>query len=107
MGPRKRAAAAKAAALAAENGEVEVDEPETTAQPTPSAPAITYYSIEAPPSIKPIKKYCDVTGLIAPYTDPRSHLRYHNPEIYALIKQFGPSTEQGYLSIRGSGAVLR
>ena len=46
------------------------------------------FSVEAPPSILPAKKYCDVTGLEAPYTDPKSMLRYHNAEIYELIRTF-------------------
>ncbi|EKX46130.1 hypothetical protein GUITHDRAFT_152532, partial [Guillardia theta CCMP2712] len=34
----------------------------------------TYSSIEAPPSILPSKKYCDLTGLGARYTDPQTKL---------------------------------
>ena len=32
----------------------------------------TYANIAAPPSVRPAKKYCDLTGLEAPYTDPRT-----------------------------------
>lgn len=39
------------------------------------------HEYEAPPSLRPSKKYCDVTGLEAPYTDPKSRLRYHNADI--------------------------
>lgn len=41
----------------------------------------TDHEYEAPPSLRPPKKYCDVTGLEAPYTDPKSRLRYHNADI--------------------------
>ena len=64
------------------------------------------FSIEAPPSVRPAKHYCDVTGLEAPYRDPKSQLRYHNAEIYSLVRTFGPSAHQAYLSVRGSAAVL-
>lgn len=67
----------------------------------------TDLSTEAPPSILPQKKYCDVTGLEAKYVDPRSMLRYHNAEVYETIKTFQPSVIQTYLSLRGSGFVLR
>lgn len=39
------------------------------------------HEYDAPPSLKPAKRYCDVTGLEAPYTDPKSRLRYHNADI--------------------------
>lgn len=45
-------------------------------------------TIEAPPSVLPPKKYCDITGLDAPYIDPKSRLRYHNAEVYAILKTF-------------------
>ena len=32
---------------------------------------VTYGSIDAPPSFKPAKKYSDVSGLPAVYTDPQ------------------------------------
>lgn len=59
-------------------------------------------SIEAPPSVLPPRKYCDITGLEVrlkwiddlsyltisqgPYTDPATGLRYHDKSIYELIK---------------------
>ncbi|CDR88904.1 uncharacterized protein SPSC_05736 [Sporisorium scitamineum] len=67
----------------------------------------TYSSVEAPPSLRPAKKYCDVTGLIAPYTDPKSGLRYHSVEVYEIIKQFGPGVDNAYLSLRGDGSQIK
>lgn len=68
---------------------------------------IAYHEYEAPPSLRPSKKYCDVTGLEAPYTDPKSRLRYHNADIYELLKQFSSGAEQEYLMLRGQGMVIR
>lgn len=51
------------------------------------------YSVEAPPSLLPAKKYCDITGLAAPYTDPKSRLRYHSAEIYELVRSFVRQTQ--------------
>ncbi|PWN33687.1 uncharacterized protein FA14DRAFT_173456 [Meira miltonrushii] len=67
----------------------------------------TYSSIEAPPSLRPRKKFCDITGLIAPYTDPKSGLRYHSVEIYEIIKTFGPGVDQSYLSLRGEASQIK
>lgn len=61
-------------------------------------------SIEAPPSVLPQRRYCDITGLEvretsesqfnvfmmklvqAPYTDPITGLRFNDKSIYELIK---------------------
>ncbi|SPO31133.1 uncharacterized protein UTRI_05222_B [Ustilago trichophora] len=67
----------------------------------------SYASVEAPPSLRPAKKYCDVTGLIAPYTDPKSGLRYHSVEVYEIIKQFGPGVDNAYLSLRGDASQIK
>ncbi|GAA5988243.1 hypothetical protein JCM11641_002098 [Rhodosporidiobolus odoratus] len=68
---------------------------------------VSYASVEAPPSLLPQKRYCDVTGLEARYVDPKSTLRYHNPEIYEILKTFQPAVIQAYLAVRGMGVVLR
>ncbi|GAA5840327.1 hypothetical protein JCM9279_002347 [Rhodotorula babjevae] len=68
---------------------------------------VSYSSIEAPPSLLPQKRYCDVTGLEAKYTDPKSTLRYHNPEVYDVLRTFQPAVIQAYLAVRGQGVVLR
>ncbi|KAJ1675719.1 Co-chaperone [Spiromyces aspiralis] len=67
----------------------------------------TYWNIDAPPSLQPQKKYCDITGLEAPYTDPKTNLRYHSAEVYATIKQLPPGAEQSYLALRNANVVLR
>merc|ERR1739848_398313 len=42
----------------------------------------TYESIAAAPSALPAKKYCDITGLPAPYRDPRTGLRFYDKEVF-------------------------
>ncbi|PKC74248.1 hypothetical protein RhiirA1_335316 [Rhizophagus irregularis] len=64
-------------------------------------------NIEAPPSIRPQKKYCDITGLEAKYTDPKTRLRYHSAEVYKEIKQLAPGVIQDYLGLRHAAVVLR
>lgn len=34
----------------------------------------------------PPKKYCDLTGLEAPYRDPATGLQYHSREVYEVLK---------------------
>lgn len=71
-------------------------------------PKVTYFNINAPPSMKPPKKYCDITGLNGPYTSPTNNIRYHNSEIYQLIvKPMAPGTDQEYLKLRGANFVLK
>ncbi|GAA5874317.1 hypothetical protein JCM8547_007561 [Rhodosporidiobolus lusitaniae] len=68
---------------------------------------VSYASVEAPPSLLPQKRYCDVTGLEAKYLDPKSTLRYYNPEVYEVLRGFQPAVIQAYLAVRGMGVVLR
>ncbi|KOB74732.1 hypothetical protein OBRU01_08953, partial [Operophtera brumata] len=44
------------------------------------------YSINAPPSFKPTKKYSDISGLPAPYMDRHSKLFYSNCEEFATVR---------------------
>lgn len=44
------------------------------------------FSLHPPPSLLPPKKYCDITGLEAPYRDPNTGLQYHSREVYEVIK---------------------
>ncbi|RUP45626.1 YL1 nuclear protein C-terminal domain-containing protein [Jimgerdemannia flammicorona] len=64
-------------------------------------------NIEAPPSLLAQKKYCDVTGLEAKYTDPKTLLRYHSAEVYQHIRILGVTQVQEHLSVRGAAVVLR
>jgi len=72
-------------------------------------PAVTYTNIESAPSLHPGGKrhYCDVTGLPAKYTDPKSRLRYHNKEIFGYIRTLPPGVAEKYLEARGAHVVLK
>lgn len=68
----------------------------------------TYLSVQAPPSLKPQKHYCDITGLEGKYKSPANALRFHNVEIYQeVIKNMAPGMDQEYLSLRGANVVLK
>ncbi|PVU98758.1 hypothetical protein BB559_000724 [Furculomyces boomerangus] len=67
----------------------------------------TYWSISAPPSFKPNKKYCDITGLQAKYKDPKTNLRYNSSEIYQAIRVMPPGAEQTYLGLRNANVILK
>ena len=70
-------------------------------------PSVTYTSIAAAPSLKPKKKYCDITGLPAKYRDPKSGLYYYNSEIYAIVKSLSTGQVQEYLAARGANTILK
>ncbi|KAI0764722.1 hypothetical protein C8Q74DRAFT_1370642 [Fomes fomentarius] len=67
----------------------------------------TYASIEAPPSVLPQRRYCDITGLEGPYTDPATGLRYHDKSIYELIKALSATAAKEYLSARGVNPIVK
>ena len=62
-----------------------------------AGPAPTYTNIESAPSFHPSsqKKYCDITGLPAPYTDPKTRIRYHNKEIFGGIRTMQQKVSEG------------
>ncbi|KAI9788009.1 MAG: hypothetical protein M1816_007313 [Peltula sp. TS41687] len=72
-------------------------------------PAVTYTNIESAPSLLPShqKHYCDITGLPAPYTDPKTRLRYHNKEVFGVIRTLGRGVPEKYLEARGAQVILK
>jgi len=74
-----------------------------------SAMAVTYTNIESAPSLQASgrKHYCDVTGLPAPYKDPKTMLRYHNVEAFHLIRTMPQGITEMYLAARGAHTVLK
>ncbi|KAI1495650.1 hypothetical protein F5X99DRAFT_422749 [Biscogniauxia marginata] len=74
---------------------------------TVSAPSATYTNIESAPSLAHTKRYCDVTGLPAPYLDPKSRLRYHDREVFAFIRTLPQGGAEQYLEARGAHTVLK
>ncbi|KAL9604386.1 MAG: hypothetical protein Q9219_000574 [cf. Caloplaca sp. 3 TL-2023] len=74
-----------------------------------SGPMATYTNIESAPSLHPAhqKHYCDITGLPAPYTDPKSRLRYHNKEIFEVVRSLPQGVAEQYLEARGAHVILK
>jgi INO80 complex subunit C len=74
-----------------------------------NGPAATYTNIESAPSFHPSsqRRYCDVTGLSAPYTDPKTRLRYHDKEVFAILRTMPQNVVEGYLGARGAHTVLK
>ncbi|ODH46428.1 hypothetical protein GX48_07498 [Paracoccidioides brasiliensis] len=72
-------------------------------------PAVTYTNIESAPSLHPSsqKRYCDITGLPAPYTDPKTRLRYHDKEVFGVVRSLGQGVAESYLEARGAHVVLK
>ncbi|CAL9191232.1 protein EIN6 ENHANCER-like [Musa acuminata AAA Group] len=66
-----------------------------------------YLNIESPPSLYPSKKYCDMTGFEAPYTDPRTKLRYANPDVFKRVRSLPNEYVQRYLALRNAAIILR
>lgn len=79
------------------------------APPPGMGPSVTFTNVESAPSLHPSsqRRYCDITGLPAPYTDPKTRLRYHNMEIFAMIRTMGQGTTEQYLAARGAHTVLK
>lgn len=75
----------------------------------PSGPAVTYTNIESAPSLHPAqqKRYCDITGLPAAYTDPKTRLRYHDREVFGVIRTLAQGVPESYLEVRGAQVVLK
>lgn len=72
-----------------------------------SAPTATYTNIESAPSLAPQKHYCDVTGLPAPYLDPKTRIRYHNREVFGAIRNLPQGVGEQFLEARGAHTVLK
>ncbi|RHZ69819.1 hypothetical protein CDV55_107748 [Aspergillus turcosus] len=68
----------------------------------PSGPAVTYTNIESAPSLHPSQhtRYCDITGLPAPYTDPKTRLRYHDKETEGEAERFEYNNSDSSLNSR-------
>ena len=65
----------------------------------------TYSAIDAPPPLKPIKKYSDISGLPAKYTDPLTGMHYTNSQEFETIRTLSTSTVQNYLALRGKATI--
>ncbi|XP_074135315.1 INO80 complex subunit C isoform X2 [Sminthopsis crassicaudata] len=66
----------------------------------------SYFSIDAPPSFKPARKYSDISGLVANYTDPQSKLRFSTIEEFAYIRMLPSDVVTGYLALRKATSIV-
>ena len=75
----------------------------------PSGPAVTYTNIESAPSLHPASQrhYCDITGLPSKYSDPKTRLRYHDTEMFGVIRTLPQGVAEKYLEARGAHVVLK
>ena len=64
-------------------------------------------SIEAPPSLYPPKRYCDLTGQPARYTDPVTKLRFADAAAFDAARRLPPDAVQRYLALRRAAVVLK
>ncbi|MEJ1283460.1 INO80 complex subunit C [Cricetulus griseus] len=88
---------------------------------------VSDFSIDAPPSFKPAKKYSDVSGLLlahmlflclacslhtmfkcsqANYTDPQSKLRFSTIEEFSYIRRLPSDVVTGYLALRKATSIV-
>ncbi|GAP90355.1 putative yl1 nuclear protein [Rosellinia necatrix] len=74
---------------------------------TATTPTVTYTNIESAPSLAHPRRFCDVTGLPAPYLDPKSRLRYHDKEVFGFIRTLPQAGPEAYLEARGAHTVLK
>ena len=65
----------------------------------------TYSSIDAPPSLKPSKRYSDISGLVAQYTDPLTLLHFSTSSEFETIRTLPNNIVQGYLGLRGKATI--
>ncbi|XP_028673245.1 INO80 complex subunit C [Erpetoichthys calabaricus] len=65
-----------------------------------------YYNIDAPPSFKPTKKYSDISGLMANYTDPQTKLRFSSSEEFSYIRMLPVDVVTGYLALRKATCIV-
>uniref|UniRef100_A0A0B6ZRZ5 Vps72/YL1 C-terminal domain-containing protein n=1 Tax=Arion vulgaris TaxID=1028688 RepID=A0A0B6ZRZ5_9EUPU len=67
---------------------------------------VTYGSIDAPPSFKPAKKYSDISGLEARYTDPQTKMRYANADEYRRVHLLPGDIIAGCLHLRKANTLV-
>lgn len=86
----------------------ETEQHQDTDTPKPQAAFHASYSaLDAPPSVRPRKWWCDVTGLEGRYRSVRNGLRYHNAEVYGIVQGMAPGVDQQYLELRNANVVLK
>lgn len=67
----------------------------------------TFVNIDAPPSMLPSKKYCDVTGLPCKYTDPVTKMRFVSKDAFRMIRKLQDHKVEEFLSLRHAQTRLK
>jgi INO80 complex subunit C len=67
----------------------------------------TFVNIDAPPSMLPAKKYCDITGLPAKYTDPKTKLRFATADALRIARRLPDHKAEEFLALRQAQARIR
>lgn len=65
-----------------------------------------YFLVGAPSSFEPAKKYSDVSGLLANYTDPQIKLRFSTIEEFSNIRRLPSIVVPGYLALRKATSIV-
>jgi len=68
--------------------------------------AVLYGSIDAPPTFTPAKKYSDVSGLPANYTDPMTKLRYADSTEFYRVRDLPMDIVNGLLELRKASSIV-
>ncbi|KAI4291341.1 INO80 complex subunit C [Pancytospora philotis] len=58
-------------------------------------------------SVMPPRRLCDFTGLPAPYTCPRTSLRFFNLSVYKYLRSLSSEHSENYYSIKMYGKNLQ
>ncbi len=66
-----------------------------------------YMTIEAPQSLKPAKKYCDLTGFETRYMDKATGLLYHDRYVLSKVKAMSRPLCESLVGLRTPGAPDR
>ena len=67
----------------------------------------SYFSLLSRLDSKAIKKYCDITGLPAKYSCPKTGIRYCSSTLYPLIKSLSVDQVQHLLKLRNANTILK
>ncbi|XP_068233138.1 INO80 complex subunit C-like [Palaemon carinicauda] len=68
--------------------------------------AVYYSSIDAPPAFTPGKKYSDVSGLPANYTDPLTKLRFADSAEFDRVRDLPMDIVNGLLELRKASSIV-
>lgn len=75
--------------------------------PAGEADSLHYWSMDAPPSFRPSKKFSDVSGLESKYTDPQTKLNYSSTTEFKIIRKLPSDIVSGYLTLRKANIQLQ